>query len=799
MITIGNTDDSGKGKHFKSRFIQPGLVKIEGHGIVLLKKDTIDNSLKSMVGSPVIIRHQDITNDNADELRCGVISDAYFNDEDGWYYAEGVIWNDKALSYVKKGWSVSCSYDFTEYDDAGGVENNIKYDKEFTKLNFTHLALVDNPRYERANIVFNCKVDNGNDNKYPAGTEGGKGGQFAPKSKPFEGYTYDLLKRANLMAGVQDFEASKSGYAVRFTIPDENFVAREKVFAKRLDEDAKVSHYAFGDVDDRKRRRITIQFVKSIKNEKDQDKMILDALKDLVSHIENAKDSDANGRWVTIKGTHVFIPDGKDIGEVIKEKFDKGGYAGDEEGVTGLISKEKDKQELDKISEMREHLAKEDRKRKKELKGKYEREDVEWDEEQLVKDIKETQSFGYEEVEDIAEFLGLDEDEVRETLANTEADGSDSKSEIKLQVSDEFRSKKHPDGIVFDLIGEDELIKGFEDALKGQTISKELEAKLSKEMQKYANLPGWSDKFEQMWDEVDDYYDQWKEAGGKRKENKTYINAVDKLFSGVDSKKRERIEKVAAFLNEHPDNYMADSKAKAKVQRLAGVKLSKHDWEEFEANMVEDVEDREMRQKLSQEEFDDWSNKKHAKDLIEFIEWNKTNNSKENDMAILEELKKLITKVENEKGEQDMDEKEKVDNEQIDKRKLIDEVGGMLKNKVDEEVWRTIIGKLEKIAYNGSEDSKADNKKVKNEDEEDKKVKNEDEEDKKVKNEDAKDKEKVEEVKEDVKEDVENKCKNSKSSFDKINEIYNSVKTITESKQYMSRQDKLDAAVEYFS
>lgn len=51
--------------------------------------------------------------------------------------------------------------------------------------------------------------------------------------------------------------------------------------------------------------------------------------------------------------------------------------------------------------------------------------------------------------------------------------------------------------------------------------------------------------------------------------------------------------------------------------------------------------------------------------------------------------------------------KVEVDNE--DKRKLIDEVGGILKGKVDEELWRTVIGKLEKLAYEGSETSKSDN------------------------------------------------------------------------------------------
>ena len=41
--------------------------------------------------------------------------------------------------------------------------------------------------------------------------------------------------------------------------------------------------------------------------------------------------------------------------------------------------------------------------------------------------------------------------------------------------------------------------------------------------------------------------------------------------------------------------------------------------------------------------------------------------------------------------------------EDEDKRKLIDEIGGILKGKVDEELWRTIIGKAEKLAYNDSE------------------------------------------------------------------------------------------------
>lgn len=49
--------------------------------------------------------------------------------------------------------------------------------------------------------------------------------------------------------------------------------------------------------------------------------------------------------------------------------------------------------------------------------------------------------------------------------------------------------------------------------------------------------------------------------------------------------------------------------------------------------------------------------------------------------------------------------------EDVDKRKDIDEIGGILKGKVDEELWRTIIGKIEKIAYNDSENGANDESK----------------------------------------------------------------------------------------
>lgn len=73
------------------------------------------------------------------------------------------------------------------------------------------------------------------------------------------------------------------------------------------------------------------------------------------------------------------------------------------------------------------------------------------------------------------------------------------------------------------------------------------------------------------------------------------------------------------------------------------------------------------------------------------------------------------------------DDTKKVGDESVDKRKLIDEVGGILKGKFDDETIRTVMKKMEQASYNGSEASKANDEddpkkgEKKGEDEDDKK------------------------------------------------------------------------------
>ena len=170
-------------------------------------------------------------------------------------------------------------------------------------------------------------------------------------------------------------------------------------------------------------------------------------------------------------------------------------------------------------------------------------------------------------------------------------------------------------------------------------------------------------------------------------------------------------------------------------------------------------------------------------------------------MALLDELKKLITTVENDKGEDMDDNKEKVENEKVDKRKLIDEVAGIMKSAgADDEKIRTAIAKMEKLAYDKSEAGTADNEK-----EDDPKSEKDTADNKKVKNEETKeDEKKYDDLKKDVKEDVQNKCKNSVDNakggyFDKMNEIYNAATQPAEENTYISREQKLKYAEEYFA
>ena len=118
---------------------------------------------------------------------------------------------------------------------------------------------------------------------------------------------------------------------------------------------------------------------------------------------------------------------------------------------------------------------------------------------------------------------------------------------------------------------------------------------------------------------------------------------------------------------------------------------------------------------------------------------------------------------------------------EIDKRKAIDEIGGMLKGKVDDELWRTIIDKIEELSYNDSEDG-ANDKEPKDEDKEDDDLKSKffDLKDKKAKDKCAKDEKDDEDKNKDIQTAMDSAIADAKTQvrnhFKKMADAVNEVK-----------------------
>ena len=154
-VELGEQEGNGKGRYFMSRFIEPGIAHYEELGDILITKETLNKFIHTMVGAPVIIDHEDVTDKNVDKLRVGSVSKVWFNEFDGYFYCEGILTDPEAVDLIKnQGWNVSCAYSFVA-DETKKQHNGKDIDMEFTDGEFLHLAIVKNPRYEGANIVVN--------------------------------------------------------------------------------------------------------------------------------------------------------------------------------------------------------------------------------------------------------------------------------------------------------------------------------------------------------------------------------------------------------------------------------------------------------------------------------------------------------------------------------------------------------------------------------------------------------------------------------------------------------------------
>lgn len=238
----------GKGKYFKARFLQPGLVKYS-FGVCVLEKDTIDKFINEFVGCPVIIGHKDVTNENAKDLSCGNICHVWYDEADGWYWGDGIIDNEEAVSLINEGYNVSCQYEITEYSNntTNALHNGNPYDKVILNGKPEHLAIVDKPRYENAMIAMNAldkteedmKAENGwittdkvddEGNRIKIWIEG-----FSAQPKIYKEWSRKT-RNEFLDAERQDGTINKPKFEYRSKVSDENKKIIESTFNKLYSE-----------------------------------------------------------------------------------------------------------------------------------------------------------------------------------------------------------------------------------------------------------------------------------------------------------------------------------------------------------------------------------------------------------------------------------------------------------------------------------------------------------------------------------------------------------------------------------
>ena len=131
-------------KCFYAKHMETGLAGYETETI-LIDTDNLKTMIPTFVGKPVYVRHQEVDLDTMKDKACGYVTDSFYNELDGWLWVKILITDDDGFLAIANGWSVSNAYVPTEWG-AGGTHHNCPYDRKIIGGEFTHLAIVPDPR-----------------------------------------------------------------------------------------------------------------------------------------------------------------------------------------------------------------------------------------------------------------------------------------------------------------------------------------------------------------------------------------------------------------------------------------------------------------------------------------------------------------------------------------------------------------------------------------------------------------------------------------------------------------------------
>ena len=136
---------------FYFKHLETGLAGYENETI-LLDNDEMKNMIPTFVGKPVYVHHQEVDLSNLKEEAHGYVVESFYNELDGWLWVKCLITDDVAMQAIANGWKCSNAYIPSEWGE-GGTHHNVPYDRRIVNGEFTHMAIVPNPRYEEADIL----------------------------------------------------------------------------------------------------------------------------------------------------------------------------------------------------------------------------------------------------------------------------------------------------------------------------------------------------------------------------------------------------------------------------------------------------------------------------------------------------------------------------------------------------------------------------------------------------------------------------------------------------------------------
>lgn len=399
-------------------FIEKGVCEYANER-VYVSQEALQKSLMTMKGRPVIIDHKTgITPENMQEYAVGYVTGVELNNFEAGCDCQFVIFDDKGKEVIADGYSVSCAYKPIAFGP-GGTWHNVPYDREIVELEFTHLALVQNPRYEDAKVYENAKEEKGRWITVKGTHVFIKEGQSVEDAidKKFKGSEGHEAKRTSKIhqdihdryeALREETERQKKALEGKYAKEDADFDVKQ--LKKDIDEAQSFGYEEIEDIaeflglDEDEVRETLSPTEKKESNKQHKLQVKIDDLKSQENEImKKYWEADEDGRdelqykLDAIKDERLRLED--QVEKKTKTSFD-------EEGFKKFVEANKKKSQKDN------------------LRGKYEREDVDFDILQMKKDIAEVKKMGYKRIEEIAEFLGLDEDEVRETIRYKEKHNS---------------------------------------------------------------------------------------------------------------------------------------------------------------------------------------------------------------------------------------------------------------------------------------------------------------------------------------------------------------------------------------